>query len=511
MQCCDECHVGSPAQLACKLGHGTASRSGRGSVSGRTESLTHCPFTFCPAPLVPAARIAATVGWPLLIGHFSCSKPISHFSCCRWRTPPTRSSDRCWLLLPCPPASLSCSCCVAATRNMDGNVDALPAVVLDCGAGLTKAGFAGEDAPAAAFQTVVGRPKHPGVLSPTQETFVGDEAQAKRGVLTLDYPIERGAVTRWDDMERVWQHAFENVLRVEPDERAVMLAESPLASKRQRERVTQAMFETLGVPALYQHPSAALAMFAAGRTTGCVLECGHSLTCALAIYEGYCLPHTAMRLGIAGRDVTDHLVKLLGEESGRRFTTGTEHDVVREIKERLAFVSGTGIGSAARDSRAFGELSGSGSSRGSGAESLDRVFTLPDGTQLSLGSERYRCAEGLFRPALLHMPELDGVHSCAHTAILACDPEIRRDMYANLVLAGGTTMLPGFQERMQRELAELAPSVVGLRVVAPAERQHSVWIGGAILASLSTFKDRWLMKAEYEEHGAAIVHRKCIG
>eukprot|EP00924_Labyrinthula_sp_SR-Ha-C_P002897 augustus_masked-scaffold_13-processed-gene-10.6-mRNA-1 protein AED:0.07 eAED:0.07 QI:0/-1/0/1/-1/1/1/0/367 len=363
-------------------------------------------------------------------------------------------------------------------------------VVIDNGSGTSRAGFAGEDSPLSSFPSVVKRVNKMFL----HRTFkgngclVGKEALEDKTKLRVKYPIEHGIVVNWDDMEEIWEHIFTKELLVNPNNHPILLTEKMYGPKANREKTIQILFETFNVPAAFLRLQSVLSMYASGRTTGVVLDSGFGVTHTVPIYEGYALPHAVLRLDLGGSDVSSLLKKSLLDNVCFK-EKGLTDNLVEDIKRYLGAVCEESGGKFSKDNYFV-------------------QYTLPDGTQIDVGTERFQCVEGMFRTRMFGI-SATGVHENIYNSIMKCDIDIRRDLYSNIVLTGGNTMFKGIQKRIRNEMVDLVPAGLDVDVIAPSERDLSAWRGGTILASLSTFNEIWISKEEYDDGGPGYVHRKC--
>jgi len=207
----------------------------------------------------------------------------------------------------------------------------------------------------------------------------------------------------------------------------VLLTEAPLNPRTNRDTAAQIFFETFNVPALFTSIQAVLSLYASGRTTGIVLDSGDGVSHAVPVYEGFAMPSSIRRIDVAGRDVTEHLQMLL-RKSGTVFHTSAEKEVVRIIKEKTAYISLD----PKREEKEWA----------SGGTAKSEDYTLPDGSILKLGPERFRAPEVLFDPEIIGL-EYPGIHQIIVDAINRTDLDLRKALYANIVLSGGSTLTRG--------------------------------------------------------------------
>lgn len=368
-----------------------------------------------------------------------------------------------------------------------------PAVIIDNGSGLCKAGLSGEIVPRHVISSVVGHPQFNISLSePYQKKyFVGGKALYTYEALHLHYPIERGLVTGWDDMEKLWKYLFEWELGVKSCQRPVLMTEPSLNPRENREKMTEVMFETFNVPAFYLSNHAVVALYAYASVTGLVVDSGEGVTCTVPVFEGYALPHAVTKLYVAGRDITDHLTQLL-LASGSTFPCILNKALVDDIKKKLCYV-------ALEPKKSLYKR----------PEEVLREYRLPDGNVIYLGDQLQQVPEILFAPDKLGIHD-PGLSTMVAGSIMKCDVDIQNNLFAEIVLSGGTTLFPGLEERLMKELEQLASRGTPIKITASPDRCFSAWVGASVVTSLSSFKQMWITSAEFMEFGTCVVQRRCF-
>lgn len=314
------------------------------------------------------------------------------------------------------------------------------------------------------------------------DRFIGRSAQELRGLLKIRYPMEHGIVTDWADMERIWSHMYADELKTLSEEHPVLLTEAPLNPRANREQAAQIFFETFNVPAMYVSIQAILSLYASGRTTGVVLDSGDGVTHAVPVYEGFAMPHAIQRIDVAGRDVAQHLQTLL-RRAGYYLHTSAEREIVRAIKELRCQLALPGHDD--HDAKRPVE------------------FALPDGNVIKLGAERFRAPEVLFRPELLGLEDV-GAHQILADAIARADMDLRRGLYGNIVLSGGTTLTKGRHARLT--LHRLRRSAAARDETACPARSQDQDLGTAGAQVLDVDRREHFCGAEHLSQGMSAPH-----
>jgi len=383
-------------------------------------------------------------------------------------------------------------------------------IVCDNGTGFVKCGFAGSNFPASIFPSMVGRPmlrseeKVEGIE--IKDVMVGDEAAKVRQLLQISYPLSHGIIRNFDDMLHVWDYTFDNKLKIQPKDCKILLTEPPLNPTANRQKILEVMFEKYGFKATYVAIQAILTLYAQGLLTGVVLDSGDGVSHIVPVYDGFALPHLTKRIDVAGRDITQYLIKLLLLR-GYAFNRTADAETVRQLKEALCYVGYD----LALENRLSTETT-----------VLMQDYTLPDGRVIKVGRERYMAAEALFSPGLIDV-EGPGIAEALFNCINTADIDTRPEFYKHIVLSGGTTMYPGLPSRLEKDVRHYYHERVAkgnqaitdklqLRIEDPPRRKHMVFLGGAVLAEIMKDKDSfWANKTEWDEHGADFCMRKLLG
>lgn len=374
-------------------------------------------------------------------------------------------------------------------------MDEARAIVIDNGSFYIKSGYGGVKYPRDVSVNYVGRPKYDHTMGGLrkQDVYLCDKVFDEIGILRLQHPIHRGVVTNWSDMVKIWHHVFRNELRVDPSEHPLLLTATAMNSRNNCEKMAQIMFETFGVPSLNIVNQSYLSLMGTGRKTGVVLSIGDGVCEVVPVYDGFILVDSIVKQDFAGRDLTKYLGRIL-TESGYYFgPASSERELLRDMKEKFCYVADNFCDEIAKTRTYPYEHA---------------VFNLPDGNVICFADQRFRCPELLFNPPK-HLNIL-GIHQMVVKAIMKCDEDIRKDLFANIILSGGSSMFKGLPEHLSKEItaSRLVSPTTEVRVVADNDRKYITWMGGSVFTSLDAFPRTLLTHEEYSDAGSAIVHRK---
>lgn len=366
------------------------------------------------------------------------------------------------------------------------------ALVVDNGSAIYKAGVAGEHTPRAVFPSVIGQTSGR-TYNRTWEHrdfYVGSEAQIIREALSLSYPIKNGKIKNWDDVEIIWHHTFYNELRVSPEEHAVLIAEPTIlnnngdnSSRYDREKTAEIFFEKFRSPAVYFADQSVLSLYATGRTNGVVFDTGGDYSKSAPIIDGQIIRESSCEVKLGGHDLDKFLKALLLDRKDVA-SNSLSDQTIADIKEQYFYLApdyGNELDLAL------------------GNPSITKTYVLPDGKSFSIANERFICPEVLFTPSLINK-NVPGFHNTVLNSILYCDASFHDDLFNNIVLCGGTSMLPGLSRRMQSEIRALAPLNTKVRTVTEEYKKYLAWVGGSMLASLPSFHHTWITKNKFEEN-----------
>ncbi|KAK8854294.1 actin [Tritrichomonas musculus] len=367
-------------------------------------------------------------------------------------------------------------------------------VIIDNGSGTIKAGISGESEPQFHFSTTVGVAKYPVVLTADthRDYYISNQDFAKAGVLNISYPIHHGIINDWDGIEKIWHQIIYKDLKVEPGEHPFFFVDSQNYTIEQREKIASIIFEKFNAPSIYFQSDATLNLLAAGRTSGLIVSSGEGITSITAIFEDYKIPQASQLNKMAGGTLTSYLIKKLGSDNLSHHTS-VPRIIAQEIKETLCY--------AAEDYQAELQKAKSG-------DSIKQEYTYPDNQKLSLNELRFKVPEFFFHPHIWGC-ELKGIHQLIFESIMKSDLHVRKELYSNIILAGGNTMFPGFEKRLEKELSGLAPSGVNINVYAPPERKYAAWIGASFLSKFAQFPKMVITRNEFNEEGQTAISKKC--
>jgi len=413
---------------------------------------------------------------------------------------------------------------------MAANFARNPPVVIDIGSGYTKMGYAGNIEPQYVIPTCVANSAKKGggvYISQAQSTgiaetdfYIGDEAYQRKDspMYLLSYPVSKGRIEHWDDMERFLQQAIFRNLRCTPEEHLFLLTEPPFNTPENRELTAEIMFETFNVKGLNIAVQAVLALYAQWAQsrdenqarpdlTGLVVDSGDGLTHVIPVADGFVIGSCIQELPLGGRHVTQFVNDMLSDR-GEPVPPEQRMDAARQIKEQHSYICRDVIQEYKKfdqDPKKFKTHSGI-------------VPKTKESWSIQIGYERFLAPEIFFHPEMFHDTWTTPLPEVVDSCILQCPIDYRRRLYGNVVLAGGSTTFTHFKERLQRDLQQIvdtrlqrsaltsgaSPERIAVQVQGGKQRKHqrfAAWLGGSIFSQEPQFPNMCKTKQMYDEIG----------
>jgi len=401
--------------------------------------------------------------------------------------------------------------------------DEVSSLVLDLGTFNHRIGYSGEDSPKIAYQPLIGEDNDKFYFNEYGLRYINPKTKVKT------FMKQDGTIGDFDLFEKNMNYLLEDVLSLNLSEHPLLFSEPSLHNKTNRIKLTEFMFEKYKIPAIYISKSAVLSGFSCGRSTCLVFDSGHNTTYAVPVSEGYALQKCLIKSNIAGDWISEQVEKNLEKKGininpffkfkvkkeGDKFKTEFIRDditfdksyetfwkkeIIRDIKETCLITNDEPL---KYDSEKDEFIPTS--------VNQELIYDLPDKKTINLSQDRNLILERVFNP-VKDIPDFLGYHQMVNNAISQADLEIKKELYSNIFLCGGNTLFTGFPERFQKQITNTNKQTFKIKIIthpSNTERKFSSWIGGSILSSLGTFHQLWLSLAEFEEHGASIIERKC--
>ena len=355
-------------------------------------------------------------------------------------------------------------------------------LILDTGSWLCRAGLSNEDVPRVSIPTLVSNYKT--INKDNQSTYYfGKEALEKSPTLGIQNIIKEGIVEDWELLEIFWQKLIANNFPTDAVEKPILTNFYPNSSKFMKEKAAQIFFETFNVPLYYTISNSLAILYSSGRINGLVIDSGHSITSAVPIIDGTPLYYGQSILNFGGIKITDYLQK----------ETNLSRDLCHELKEKYCRIS-------LDFEKEISELK---------ANPNASIITLPDGSTFDFKTNSIQSTESIFKEETGE-EEHFGIQHLINSSYLKCDVDYRKELLNNILIAGGNTCFSNFNERLQKELFVLVPSIVKVKCLNLNDRVNASWLGQAIISSLGSFQPMWVTRSDYEECGPSIINRKCI-